>query len=226
MKNWLREAYEVGTGKLKMKTVIDHLVVTAASREIGINYVSERLGVTPQLGGEHVTMGTHNALLRLGDAAYLEVIAINPDAPAPPRPRWFGLDNPELITQPRLLTWVVRTDDIYGVAARASVRFGPVEAMSRGALNWLITIPPDGSLLLDGSAPNLIQWLSDAHPSAALCDSGCELLALEVRHPEAAALKTILEQIGFEGPLVASQSSTIEPKLIARIKTPHGIREL
>ena len=32
-------------------------------------------------------MGTHNLLMRIGDQVYLELIAIDPEAPTPGRPR-------------------------------------------------------------------------------------------------------------------------------------------
>ena len=71
---------------------LDHLVVTAASREAGMAWVEAALGVPLQIGGDHTSMGTHNALLRLGDDQYLQVISIDPTATAPDRPRWFELD--------------------------------------------------------------------------------------------------------------------------------------
>lgn len=49
-------------------------------------------------------MGTHNLMLRLGDSSYLEIIAINPAAPAPGRPRWFALDRLAGDGSPRLAT--------------------------------------------------------------------------------------------------------------------------
>ena len=74
------------------RSLLDHITVTTFSLEAGTAFVSKALGVSPQPGGEHPRMGTHNFLLRLGDAMFLEVIAPNPAAPAPSRPRWFGLD--------------------------------------------------------------------------------------------------------------------------------------
>jgi len=207
-----------------METHIDHLVVAAPSRAVGIQYVAERLGVTPQLGGDHERMGTHNGLLRLNDKVYLEVIASNPEAPKPSRTRWFALDNPQL-KEPRLVTWVVRTDDIYKTASRVS--FGKIEAMSRGNLNWLISIPPDGQLPMNGAIPILIQWLTNLHPSDTLNESGCELLDLEIRHPNAEEVNRILERINFASPLVRCRESLDDPpQLLATIKTPNGVRQL
>ena len=74
---------------------IDHLVVAARTLSEGAAWLEERLGVSLSPGGEHPLFGTHNRLLSLG-TGYLEVIAVNPDAPAPTRPRWFGLDTPEV----------------------------------------------------------------------------------------------------------------------------------
>jgi Glyoxalase-like domain len=45
-------------------------------------------------------MGTHNRVIAISSESfpdcYVEVIAIDPDAPAPGRRRWFGLDHPEV----------------------------------------------------------------------------------------------------------------------------------
>jgi hypothetical protein len=68
-------------------TAVDHLVVAAATLEQGVAWCEATLGVTPGPGGRHALMGTHNRLLNLGSAAfphsYLEIIAIDPEAPAP-----------------------------------------------------------------------------------------------------------------------------------------------
>jgi hypothetical protein len=50
---------------------LDHIIVTAASLQEGVDYVRRELGVAPQTGGEHVLMGTHNCLLKLGEKLFL-----------------------------------------------------------------------------------------------------------------------------------------------------------
>jgi hypothetical protein len=198
---------------------IDHLVVTAASLAEGAEYVSRALGVEMQAGGEHVRMGTHNCLLKLGEKLYLEVIAANPGAPRPERPRWFQLDEPDSVRSPRLATWVARCDDIHALAPKS---LGKIERMNRGHYQWLITVPDDGRLGLQGLAPTLIQWKSK-HPAEALEDRGCSLIRLEGFYPEPGKVTSILRWIGFGGEFPVSRGA---PGLAAQVQTPAGLRAL
>jgi len=210
-----------------LRSQIDHIVVTAPSLESGVEYVRDALGVRPQPGGEHARMGTHNCLLRLGDSLYLEVISIDPAAAGPDRARWFQLDQNPAHLAPRLATWVSRTNDISAAVAAAVHPLGNVEAMSRGKLNWQITIPTDGSLPFDGVAPTLIEWHVENHPAASLRDVGCSLVGLEAFHPEAHEISSLLQSIGFQDRFPVFQIAPKEsPFLVAHIQTPAGIRQL
>jgi hypothetical protein len=199
---------------------IDHLVVTAASLDAGAEYVRSALGVEMQAGGEHARMGTHNRLLRLGETLFLEVIAANPDAPRPDRPRWFQLDEPDSVKTPRLATWVASCDYIHALAPES---LGKIETMTRGSFRWLITVPEDGKLPLQGIAPTLIEWRSDAHPAQGLKDLGCSLVRFEGSHPRPEEVAAMLHSIGFDGDFPVSRG---EARLVARIRTPAGERRL
>lgn len=204
---------------------IDHLAIAAPTLQAGSDAVWAQLGLRPQPGGRHARMGTHNLLLRLGEALYLEVIAVDPDAPAPTRPRWFGLDALASDAPPRLACWVARTDDI--AAAAAALPLGEVLPMSRGAFDWRITVPSDGSLPLGGAAPTLIQWDAATHPAATLADQGCTLVALELQHPEPARVQAVLDRLGLADPTVAlSLRAAPAPGLLAQVRTPAGLRTL
>jgi hypothetical protein len=208
---------------------IDHIIITAPNLEVGAEFVRQTLGVMPENGGEHPRMGTHNLLLRLGDSMFLEVIAPTPGAPRLERARWFALDSLTADSPPRLSTWVVRTVDIHAsaIAAGSFEVLGPVEPMSRGKLNWLITIPADGSLTLDGVAPALIQWHAEPHPAAKLRDFGLSLLKLELFHPEPDRISALLKSIEFQGPVsVSPLPKGVATYLVAHINTPKGLRKL
>jgi len=203
---------------------IDHLTVTAPSLAVGADFVRKALGVSPQTGGEHPRMGTHNLLLRLGDTLFLEVIAANPSADQAARPRWFALDTLNPQSAATLATWVVRTDDIYAKVSAASKTLGNIEPMSRGLLDWLITIPADGSLPLDGIAPTLIEWHSEEHPARKLDDQGLSLVKLELCHPEPGRIAKLLRSLVVEAPV--SILAAPVSRLVAHIQTPRGLRLL
>lgn len=211
-----------------MRIELDHLVVAARTLEEGATWVESRLGVALAPGGKHATMGTHNRLLGLGPGRYLEVIAVDPDAPPPGRPRWFALDEPATIERlakgPALVHWVVRADDIERAIAATAAGQAEILALSRGAYRWRIGVPRSGSLALSGVAPTVIQW-DGGHPAAALAESGCRLERLVLRHPEAAhALRLLREAgLGAEEPVEASPEGL---GLEARVRTPRGIVEL
>jgi len=122
-------------------------------------------------------MGTHNRLLSLGPECYLEVIAIDPAAPPPARPRWFELDSAamreRLAKGPALIHWMERTGALEADLAAYGEPFRP-EPFARGEYRWRLGLAPDGRLPGAGSLPTLIQWDS-AHPCAALADSGVRL---------------------------------------------------
>jgi hypothetical protein len=171
---------------------IDHLAVSALSLAEGVEAVEAALGVTLQPGGEHPLMGTHNRLLGLGPE-YLEVIAVNPAAPAPPHPRWFDLDHFD--GAPRLTNWIANCDDLDAALRAAPQGSGTPLSLSRGDLRWRMAVPASGKLPFDDAAPALIAWEGSAHPAARLPDSGLRLTALTLRHPQAEALSALLSPL-------------------------------
>ncbi len=203
---------------------LDHLTITAPSLDAGAAWAAAVLGVGPQAGGQHVRMGTHNRLLRLGDTTYLEVIAPDPAAPPPQRPRWFALDALSPRSSPALSTWVARTDDIEASLQAAGEPLGTIEPMSRGTLQWRMSIPADGSLPLGGAAPALIEWDGDNHPAANLEDHGLSLERLELIHPEPSRVSRLLRALSLDDDRVsvgaAPQGAPV--RLVAHIHTPRG----
>lgn len=139
-------------------------------------------------------------------------------------PRWFALDTLTPQSPPMLTTWVARTDDIGAAHAAASEPLGTIEPMSRGALDWLITLPADGALPLDGAGPALIEWHTDTHPASGLRDHGLALQRLEIFHPQPERVSRLLQSLQLDGPLVVSASPSA--RLVAYIDTPAGERRL
>lgn len=200
---------------------IDHLAVVAPRLEDGVALVEALLGVPMAGGGRHVLMGTHNRLLSLGDL-YLEVIAIDPDAPSPRRPRWFDMDR--LQGPPRLTNWVAGCDDLDAEISQGPEGIGQPLALQRGDYRWRMAVPADGRLPFASAFPALIEWQGTAHPAPALPDHGLRLSRLELGHPDAEGLRQALAGRMTDPRVVILQAPTAA--LRATIETPHGMRDL
>ncbi|MEL6196893.1 MAG: VOC family protein [Pseudomonadota bacterium] len=214
--------------------VIDHLVIGAIDLEEGAAWAETTLGVPPGGRGKHALMGTHNLLWRLDATpggrgpAYLEVVAVDPEAPDPRRPRWFGLDDARtrarLAARPRLLTWQVRAateiQTAIDVLSEAGIDAGPAVAVTRDDLSWRLTVPEDGMMPLDGLCPVVIEWDEGcAQPPARLPPSGLALTGLAIGGP-APLLPDALAAIGA-GALVTLAPEDV-PGLAATVVTPRG----
>jgi hypothetical protein len=113
--------------------LIDHLVYGAPGLAGAVADLEERLGVRAQAGGQHIGLGTHNALLALGPQTYLEVIAPDPGQPEPSVPRPFGLGG---ISRGGLVGWAIACQNIDAAVADARRRGydpGEVAGMQRAA---------------------------------------------------------------------------------------------
>jgi hypothetical protein len=174
---------------------VDHLVIACDSLEQGIAWCVTTLGVQPSGGGKHPLMGTHNRVLSIGGErfpdCYLELIAIDPEAEAIGRPRWFGLDDPALQAaareRPRLIHAVARTRMIDMVRwGLINCGLNPGEPLAaqrdspQGLLKWRITVRDDGRTECAGALPTLIEW-QGPHPCEHLPRSPVALHELVLR---------------------------------------------
>lgn len=191
---------------------LDHLAVTCADLDEGAAWVEARLGVPLEAGGRHERFGTWNRLLSLGPGLYLEVIAPDPAAPVPGRPRWFELD---AAGEPALGNWIVRTNDL----GQAPPEAGEGLVLARGDLSWTVLVPPDGGLPWGGGYPTLIRWSEGGHPADRLPDRGVRLLSLEVGHPRAPRLRELLAPLADRRVRIVAADA---PTLRARLGTPRG----
>ena len=211
-----------------MSAAVDHLVVGAHTLEQGAQWCERVLGATPAAGGKHVLMGTHNRLMAIGSAAfpraYLEIIAIDPAAPKPQRPYWFGLDRPALQARlrqgPKLVHAVARCDTLDAALARlaglgvdAGHALAAERANAHGVLRWRIAVRDDSQLLFGGALPTLIEW-GVQHPSAMLPASPVGLAALSLGGLPAA----VGEALALPGVPLRETGAA----LIAELDTPRG----
>jgi hypothetical protein len=205
---------------------VDHLLLGVADLDRGIAWVEQVTGVKAVVGGSHPGVGTRNALLSLGGRQYLEIIA-----PDPAQAAFKFRTDIRKLTEPRMIGWAAVTTDVDGLAKRVrdggSQIFGPRDgsrARPDGRMLKWRTLGVLAGLEQDGvdPVPFFIQWAADSvHPSQ---DSppGCQLLALDIEHPDPAAVTASLKQVGIQATARKAQNA----RLIVSLKTPKGNVEL
>jgi len=207
----------------------DHIAVGAVSLDQGIRDLRRRFKVKIPFGGTHPRMGTHNCLTRLGDDSFLEIIAVDPEAPPPERPRLFDLDDPGqrhlLSKRPRPIAWIARTRNMDAVMNRAQtvgIDLGLPITMTRGDLRWRLAVGNDGRLPEGGTLPVIIQWPDGPHPAGWMADLGLKLAALRLIHPNPEALRDKLEAIGAAHLATIEMSETNQPRIECDLIAPDG----
>lgn len=207
---------------------LDHIIIAANSLQRGADYVQGLLGAPLQPGGRHLTQGTHNMLLRLGDTQYLEVIAIDPEGVKPGSPRWFELDEPglqsDIADAPRLITWAARVPDIDQVVRIPPYDGCEVQDLSRGDLRWRVALDPAGRLPEAGVLPLVIKWQVEFIPPKRLPDSGCAIRNVTIRHPQPQSIDQKLKAMRLVSSIAIRRGD--RPRLAVSLDTPNGPVEL
>ena len=200
--------------------MLDHLAYGVPDLDAACHELAERLGVRPMPGGQHRGLGTHNAILAVGEGVYLEVIAPDPNQPPPSRPRPFGLDS---LVDPRLVAWAAKAPDIDSRVERArSAGYDPGnviklgrELPDGGQLEWRLTFPDE--LGGDGLVPFLIDWGSTPHPSIT-APQGCTLRTLRGEHTQPELVRPLLQALEVDLDVAKGRA----PTLVATLQTPNG----
>src|SRR5947209_19467385 len=98
-------ALALGETRMPVLDAFDHLLLGVSDLDHGIDWFERRAGVRGVVGGVHPARGTRNALVSLGGAHYLEIIA--PDPAQTIGNRQFQLT---ALTEPRLINFAVSTN--------------------------------------------------------------------------------------------------------------------
>ena len=206
---------------------IDHVVIGAANLEKATEKVEGLLQTKFSTSGKHPLMATHNRLSRLQNSAYMEIIAIDPNASFPKscsqEKRWFSLDSAStqrrLSIAPQPLCWVVAVNNIEQLASNCGYNPGRVIEMSRGDFRWKITVPNNGDLSEGGVLPILIEWPSGKNPAEAMPESNLDLKQITLFHPSPESIEPILSAMDIAEPIDIKLG---EPAIQFAFKTSNG----
>jgi len=208
---------------------LDHLTVIAPSLAEGVLHVRNCLDLDVPFGQRHAYMGTHNHLLQLGETVYLEIVALDPEADAPERPRWFGLGDQKKVRRDwdegrRLRGWVARTDTIDAIMAAHGGIFGEKIPLPIVNSSFDFAIPKDGSLPLDGAAPSIIDRRGRPRSMTTIVDLGARLRSFTLEHPDPAAVEALYRTLSVDRSPSIEGGSRLRYR--AHIETPAGPRKL
>ena len=184
------------------------------SLDEGLIWASDTFGVDAAYGGEHVGLGTRNALMSLGNV-YLEIIA--PD-PAQPIAGTFG-ERLAGLSDGGLITWCAE-GELNSLASQLTelevATAGPDKTKrqtSEGTrLEWELLFPSKSPF--GGCMPFFIDWLDCKNPKDSTPVAG-EFKSLSISSPDPGRLQQILTKIGLQVTVtegVSSVSAIIEGK--------------
>jgi Glyoxalase-like domain len=168
-----------------MNATIDHLVYACPDLDEAVTEIARLTGVRPQQGGQHPGLGTHNALLSLGDRTYLEIIAPDPAQPGTSQVLPFGLGR---LQAPALRAWAASPRDLDTAVRQARAEgfdYGDIVTRNRrtpgnGELSWRMTnYPHNGEVEV---IPFLIDWGEHRHPAHS-APSGLRLADFRILAP-------------------------------------------
>lgn len=199
-----------------MHATVDHLLYASPDIDLGIAEIERLTGVRPVYGGQHLGLGTHNALISLGTRTYLEVIAPDPSQTVVSLTLPYGMGSLE---EPALRAWAASPDAIETAAREgraAGIDYEDVTDHSRrtpdgGDVRWRMTTrkTEDGLAVI----PFLIDWEGTTHPSERV-PGGVRLVQFRVLTPEPAGIERQLRAIGADVPVSSAAIPGLEAVLI------------
>ena len=201
------------------KIQYDHFLLGCSSLEAGIQFVKDKTGIEAIKGGKHPFIGTHNALISLGEKVYLEIIAPDPEAKAL-IPSYAFLKE---MNAPSLFMWAARTDNMNDLLKHvqeagyknSGILPGSRQRADASVLKWRSLSVETG---ITSVVPFFIEWdISSRHP-AIDSPKGCSIISFEIEYPEPEKLKTVFTQLQIDVPLKQATKASLQLK----INSPKG----
>jgi len=197
---------------------LDHVVLACPNLQEGMDYVAQKIGCKPTYGGKHQQFGTHNALLKIGNLTYFEILAPDPDNPKD-HLRWMGVD---LVKKPLITRFAVKSSTIdqhSHFLSEFSNNHGRIQEGRRKKANgelltWELTMPLAEPKI--SSIPFLIDWKDSIHPVVGL-ESECSIASLNIFGHDM-ELQKLMENLGLPCKVCQGQD-----KIEITLNTPLGM---
>jgi hypothetical protein len=200
---------------------LDHFIWGVPKLEAARHSFFEKSGIWPELGGQHPSIGSHNALISL-EKAYFEFIAVDSSLPQSDHPFARELQS---VREPRFLGWALQTDDftrLRKILSRFELSLSNVAAGSRRT--------PEGQLIqyeyadlqgleeLGFIVPFVVRWIDSIHPSVT-SPHGCQLKKFSITHASSPRFEDFLSYLNLGLNTIQGPSNGLSVEL----STPKGI---
>lgn len=180
---------------------VDHIVYAVPNLEQACDELEKGLGIRPVFGGYHQTQGTKNALLNLGNGAYLELLAVDMENKVIPPPRWMGVD---LIDKARITRWALKSQNLESDSTYlqsynselGKIQGGQRKTQDGSLLKWQLIMPTSTPMM--DVLPFMVDWQESSHHPTDRLAEVCPLLEVKIAHPQAEKIQTIFEQLGVQ----------------------------
>jgi hypothetical protein len=211
----------LSAGPAAPKAQVDHILLGIDDLDRGIDAFEQLTGVRPVYGGKHPG-GTHNALVSLGDGAYLEILALQPGVPPPKE--YAGLEQLHTLTP---IGWAVSSKESAQLRERLTAAGMAVTEPNAGSrktpagatLSWQTFGLKDNF----DDAPFFIVWSAQtAHPSTT-SPTGCKLRQWRIASPHQKNLEQLRRTLDLQLLDLADASTTA---LSVSLSCPKGPVEL
>ena len=206
-------------------TKIDHLILGINDLDRGIELFAQKTGITPRFGGHHPDLGTHNALVSLGNGAYLEILAPK-DKSVPTKAPFNGLENFNQLTP---CGWAITVSDIDIIidelSGLGSKVMGPVPGSRKSSEG--ITLQWRAAFIQSDDGPTINPFFSNwseltIHPSITE-PGGCTLNDFEISGSEDEPLIKLLRSMSLNFRLTPSVDTPPATLLGLSLHSPAGI---
>ena len=200
-----------------MPAHLDHLLWASRDLDVAVKALHATSGVRASFGGRHPELGTHNALARLGDQMFLEVLAPDPTLEAGTLARRLAA-----LADPVLLMWAARVKSAAAVAAKAEdegyqavIVPGHRPHPNGDVVRWTnVFVSGHGAGTM---VPFFIEWHTTPHPADDAA-RGLELEAFWIETPEPESLRAVLTALDVKASVRRGRAD----RLVARLDTPRG----
>ena len=203
---------------------IDHFVYVTDDLERTKTYFENKTGVTVNYGGRHLDKGTHNAIFRIGERSYFEILAPDPQRNPDIELSWLGTQN---ISYSRISRWCIAPENyergLNFMNGESKYEFhslpGSRKKLDGSLLEWNLGLCDKESDI--DVFPFLVDWGKSVHPTVNM-KSECKIQSIEIHHKCPEKIRKITNEFQIKANITKSE----DVKISIILDTPRGIIEL